>query len=80
MPHTPAPHRCRAKNPLRRERAIATGYTEAYHTSSAVLARARGAVLERTGYQILIEEAEDGFILLARATEALDGSAEGGDA
>lgn len=76
MHHTPAPHRCRAKNPLRLERAVATGYAEAYHTSSAVLARARGAVLERTGYQILIEEAEDGFILLARGTEALDPTVE----
>ena len=72
MPHTPAPHRCRAKNPMRVERAVVTGYAEAYHTTSAALARARAAVLERTGYQVLIEEAEDGFILLARGTEALD--------
>jgi hypothetical protein len=74
MPHTPLPHPCKAKNPMRLERAISSGYIEAYHTSSAALARARAAVLERTGYQVLIEEAEDGYILLARGTEALEPS------
>lgn len=81
MPHIPAPHRCHAKNPMRIERAVTMGYVEAYHTSSVALARARAAVLERTGYQVLIEEATDGYILLARGTEALDPTGgETGDA
>ena len=36
------------------------------------VAKARAAVLERTGYQTLIEEATDGWMVLARPTETLD--------
>lgn len=74
---TPAPHSCAPKNGPRVARALSEGYFEAYHTSSAVLGRARAAVLERTGYQTLLEEAGDGWIVLARATETLD--PHGGD-
>jgi hypothetical protein len=74
MPRLIADHDCHAENPMRLERAISGGYAEVYHTSSGALAKARGAVLERTGYQILIENATDGFIVLARPTEALDPS------
>lgn len=79
MPHlSPIAHDCKAKNPARVERARLGGYFEAYHTTSAVLARARAAVLERTGYQTLLEEAVDGWMVLARPTETLDPS--GGEA
>ena len=73
MPHlSPAPHPCEAKNPARVERSRLGGYFEAFHTPSGTLAKARAAVLERTGYQTLIEEATDGWMVHARPTETLD--------
>lgn len=69
MIRSAATHRCRPTAPLRMKLAQRQGYVEAYHEHEQALARARVAVLSRAGFQTMIEEAADGFIVLARATQ-----------
>jgi hypothetical protein len=62
-------HACEPSAGERVTRAKGMGYYEAFHETNAVLADVRARVLQRIGFQTLVEGASDGWLVLAKPIE-----------